>query len=41
MSKKRLGFPMEVQSGSSIVKIYRGRNKSYRVTARDETPQQN
>ena len=30
-------FPMEVQSGSVIVKIYRVRNKSFRVTAKDDT----
>jgi hypothetical protein len=31
MSKKRMEFPMAVQQGSVTVKIYRVRNKSYRV----------
>ena len=35
MSKKRPTFPMEIQSGSVTVKIYRVRNKSYRATAKE------
>jgi hypothetical protein len=30
MKKKRMGFPMEVSSGSATVKIYKVRNRSYR-----------
>jgi hypothetical protein len=35
MSKKRMEFPMEVQQGSVVVKIYRVKNKSYRHTTKD------
>ena len=35
MSKKRMSFPMEVQSGSVIVKIYRVRNKAYLARTKD------
>ncbi len=40
MSKKRMSFPMEVQTGSVIVKIYRVRNKAYRVTAWDNSTEE-
>jgi len=40
MSKKRMSFPMEVQTGSLVVKIYRVRNKAYRVTARDNSTEE-
>jgi hypothetical protein len=35
MSRKRITFPLEVPHGSVTVKIYRVRNKSYRVTTAD------
>jgi site-specific recombinase XerD len=35
MSKKRMEFPMEVQQGSVVVKIYRVKNKSYRHKTKD------
>lgn len=35
-----MSFPMEVQTGSVIVKIYRVRNKAYRVTARDNSTEE-
>ena len=34
MSKKRITFPLEVPSGSVTVKIYKVRNKSYRITTK-------
>ena len=35
-----MSFPMEVQTGSVVVKIYRVRNKAYRVTARDNSTEE-
>ncbi len=41
MSKKRMSFPMEVQTGSVVVKIYRVRKKACRVTAKDNSTEEN
>ena len=40
MSKKRMSFPMEVQTGSVVVKIYRVRSKACRITARDNSTEE-